>query len=339
MPDPATSIPLILMTVLSTTAAFAALRRLHRRPAEQGDTGNAPGTPPALSLSVGAIAMGCITVLLIRWLGLRETWSPVESHVDGLLLMCALFAGAVVFIQHKPKLRGLAAFALPLLSLLLLWAICASLWTYRPFNLPTIAPAWSVFHAVSTYLGLLCCAIGAIAGAMYLYVQRRLKAKHAVPGRLASLETLETLIIRAATLGFVLLTLSLLSGVVLITRSDTPGTTPLGVEWWFSPKVILATLAWAVYALLMNVRHASAFRGRRAAWLAIAGLALVLATYGVVEAIEKRAAREADRAGRGADIPVCLLVQPEPGASVRPPADGRQECLPHFEKGVPPCAS
>jgi ABC-type uncharacterized transport system permease subunit len=282
MTDTATSIPLILMTALSAAAATLAVRRLRAaRPQEQR-----PNTSPVQHLLVGLIAVGCITVLLLRWLLLWETWKPLHAHVDGLLLMCALFAGAVLYIQTRPKLRGLAAFALPLLTLMLAWAICASLWTYRPFRLDTLEPAWLVFHTTSTYLGLLCCALGAIGGAMYLYVQGRLKAKHAVPGRLASLETLETLIIRAATLGFVLLTLALVSGVVLVTRGEGAA---LGIEWWASPKVILATLAWAVYALLMNIRHASAFRGRRAAWLAIFGLVLLLATYGIVGAMDKQA--------------------------------------------------
>lgn len=287
MTDPATSIPLFLMTAMSATASAVALRRL--RNARGSD--ERPGTPMLQHLLVGAVALGCITVLALRWLLVWESWEPLHAHVDGLLLMCALFAGAIGFTQCRPKLRGLSAFALPLLTLLLLWAICAALWTYRPFHLDSIEPAWLVFHTLSTYLGLLSCALGAIAGAMYLYVQRRLKAKLAVPGRLASLETLETLLIRAATLGFVLLSLSLMSGVVLVTRDEAG--TALGLSWWLSPKVVLATLAWAVYAVLMNVRYATAFRGRRAAWLAIAGLALLLATYGAVEAIEKRAARDA----------------------------------------------
>ena len=102
---------------------------------------------------------------------------------------------------------------------------------------------------------------------------------------MASLETLETLIIRAATLGFVLLTLSLISGLVMVTQSDH--TSSLGKAWWSSPKVWLAGAAWIVYAVLINVRSFSTVRGRRAAWLAIAGLVLVLATYGAVEAIDR----------------------------------------------------
>jgi len=279
MNEPATSIPLILMTAASAAASGIALRRLSR-------LAHRDSFKLSQHTLVTLVAGGCGLVLLGRWLSLGDAWQPVHAHVDGLLLMCMLFAGAILFIQTRPKLSGLPAFALPLLTVMLGWGICASMWTYRAFNLDSIEPAWTVFHTLSTYLGLLCCAIGAIAGAMYLFVQRRLKTKTMQPGtaRLASLETLESLIIHAATLGFVLLSLSLISGVMLVTRETAHHL--LGPAWWTSPKVILATSAWLLYALLMNVRYASHFRGSRAAWLAIGGLLLVLSVYGAIQAID-----------------------------------------------------
>ena len=135
-------------------------------------------------------------------------------------------------------------------------------------------------HLAGVYLGTLGCAVAAVAGAMYLFVERQLKAKRNPRGllRLASLERLERLIVQSATLGFALLTLGLVSGVVILwDRHDLAG-------WWASPKVLLATAAWAVYALVMNVRIATMFRGRRAAWLAIGGLVLLLGVYGIVTA-------------------------------------------------------
>ena len=282
--QPLTSIPLILMTIASAIASVAALRRLGT-PEEQRQ-----GLAVQHTL-VGLIALGCAAVFCFRWLILHASWQPLQAHVDGLLLIGTLLAGAILFIQSRPKLFGLSAFALPLLTLILAWGICAVLWTYRAFHLDTFAPIWTGFHTGSTYLGLLSCAIGAGAGAMYLFVQHRLKSKTHLAGTmpLASLETLETLIIRAATLGFVLLTLSLVTGLVIVTQADRA--TALGSDWWASPKVWLATAAWATYALLLNVRYATSFRGRRAAWLAIGGLVLLLATYGAVEAIDQAPAQ------------------------------------------------
>ncbi|MEM9111097.1 MAG: cytochrome c biogenesis protein CcsA [Planctomycetota bacterium] len=280
MPEPATSIPLILATIASIVAMTLAVRRVR-----QSDNNASPIWP--IQSLLGFITALCLGAFISRVAVIHQAWQPVQAHVDGLLLIGVLLAPAIIYIQSRPRLFGLSLFAMPLLSLILLWGVCATMWTYRAFNLDSFAPAWTVFHLSVTYVGLLGCALGAACGAMYLFVQGRLKAKNGISkvSSMASLETLETLIVRAATLGFVLLTLSLISGLVMVTQSET--TTSLGKAWWSSPKIWLAISAWVVYAILINVRSFSTVRGRRAAWLAIAGLVLVLATYGAVEALDR----------------------------------------------------
>lgn len=282
MPEPATSIPLILASIAALAATALGVHRVRLPEAQR------PSVMPQ-HLMVGLIGLICVGVFAYRILVVHSAWQPVQAHVDGLTMIGFLLAFSVLFIQTRPRLFGLSIFILPVLALILLWAVCASLWTYRPFKLDSFEPVVLVFHLATIYLGLLGCGIGAAAGAMYLFVQGRLKAKAdlASVNPLASLETLETLIIRAATLGFVLITVAMVSGMVIATQSEEA--TSLGEAWWTSPKVWLAFAAWAIYGLLINVKHASAFRGRRAAWLAIAGLIVVLATYGVVEALDHAA--------------------------------------------------
>lgn len=279
MPEPATSIPLIVATLASFAAVALVIRRMR-----QADERVIPIWP--IQGLLWLVTLLCFGAFVYRVAIVHNAWVPVQAHVDGLLLISLLLAPSIMYVQSRPRLFGLSLFATPLLGLILAWGVCASLWTYRAFDLDTFAPAWTLFHLSVTYVGLLCCAIGAAAGAMYLFVQGRLKAKAGLGqvNPMASLETIETLIVRAATLGFALLTLSLVSGLVMVTNSDG---TSLGAAWWASPKVWLAGSAWGVYAVLINVRSFSTVRGRRAAWLAIAGLVLVLATYGAVEAIDR----------------------------------------------------
>lgn len=279
MPEPVTSIPLILATLASLAALVLAVRRV-RVPEPQRPSAKAQ------HLLVTLAGLLCVGVFGYRIVFVHKAWQPVQAHVDGLLMIGALLAFAVLFIQARPRLFGLSVFILPVLALMLAWGVCASLWTYRPFHLDTFEPAALVFHLATIYFGLLSCALGAAAGGMYLFVQGRLKSKTdlANVNPMASLETLETLIIRSATLGFVLLTVAMIAGVLIYTQADASST--VREAWWLSPKLYLASGAWVVYALLINVRHTSAFRGRRAAWLAIAGLVLVLATYGAVEAVD-----------------------------------------------------
>lgn len=273
MSNPGTSLSLMMMTALSLAAAALAVRRL-MRPERRGSS---PWMQHGL---IGVIAVWSAGLFVYRWMVVHGRWQPLSAHLDGLLLIATLLAATILFIQSRARLFGLSAFGIPMLSFILAWAICASAWTYRPFHLTRLDRAWYTLHLASVYLGTLCSVVAAVAGGMYLYVQYRLKRKQDLRGlgRLASLEALEDVIVRMATLGFALLTLGLVAGVVIVSEVKhlmQPG-------WWYSPKIVLGAVAWVVYALLMNVRYASSFRGGRAAWLSIAGLVLLIATYGVI---------------------------------------------------------
>jgi ABC-type uncharacterized transport system permease subunit len=273
------TLSLIVMTVLSLAACVVAFRRL-RHPGE-----NRVASPIQQGL-VSLIGAGAAALFVYRWLAVHNRWQPLTAHLDGLLLLAVLFAAMAIFIQSRPRLLGLSAFALPLLTLVLAWSICASAWTYRPFDLESAA-VWKAVHLAGVYLGTLCAGVAAIAGGMFLYVRSFLKRKVDLSGlgRLASLETLEGVIIKSATLGFALLTLGLVSGLVIL--SSEPAV--LGDGWWYSAKIVTAAAAWLVYAVVMNVRYATSFRGARAAWLSIAGLVLLLVTYGIVTALPSAA--------------------------------------------------
>ena len=275
MDQPALTITLIVLTLLSLTAWMLALR--HQRLAVRGD---AEGPPPVW-LTWMIVAVGA-AVFFYRALLVHEEWFPLEAHVDGLLLIGVLIAGVVLFLQLRAGVRGLSIFALPLVALIFAWGICASLWTFRPFG--HLDSIWQAIHLASVYGGMLFFAIAAIAGGMYLYVQRRLRQTHDPTSTrpFASLEALENQIIRTSAFGFAMLTLGLVTGLIVVMTNQQ---TRLGAGWWYSPKVVLAAGVWVIYAVVMNVRHTSNFRGARAAWLSIAGMVLLVATFGVATAL------------------------------------------------------
>ena len=221
-------------------------------------------------------------VFCYRALAVHHQWSALPSHVDGLALLVALLAAAVVYLQWSGRLPGAGLFALPLLALLALWGVCASWWTLRLFEIGSV---WQAVHRVSVYAGTVGLAAAAVAGGLWLYVDRQLRGRDhmaqrfAVLGRLGNLESIEQTITRSATLGFVLLTLGLLTGWVVVLA----GPTRLGEGWWHSPKVILAAVVWVIFALVMHVRLVPVFRGRRAAVLSILGFVLLLGVMGLAQ--------------------------------------------------------
>ncbi|MBI1337795.1 MAG: hypothetical protein GC164_12655 [Phycisphaera sp.] len=273
MHETAVTIAISVLTLATCAASVLALLRLRiNKP-----TPNTDGTLNTLAL---LCTLGTAGVFIYRETLVTQGWAPLTAHVDGLLLIATLVGATVVYLQSRARLPGVSAFALPVMAFLLLWAICASAWTLKVFN---IASVYLTLHLAAVYVGSAFLALASIAGMMYLVAQRRLhdKTRVARPGRFASLESIETFIVRMSTVGFAVLTLGLVMGLVIISSHPdhySPG-------WWLSPKIILSTLVWLLYALVMNVRYTSLFRGKRAAWMSIAGMVLLIATFAVATAL------------------------------------------------------
>ncbi len=275
MIDAITTIAIAVLTLLALAAWILALVRQRR--IMRGNPNPPAGGMPMILTAICAV--GGLAVFMHRALTVHEGWQPLESHLDGLLLIGVLFATAVIYLQVQARIRGLAVFALPFLVLIYAWSICASWWTLKEFSRNELHSVWMTVHLGSVYSGAMFIGIAAIAGGMYLYVQRSLRSKSgpAAARPFASLETIESLIVRTSALGFALISLGLVTGLIVVTG----GPTKLGPGWWHSPKVLLAASVWGIYAIVMNVKHTSNFRGARAAWLSILGLVLLLATFGV----------------------------------------------------------
>ncbi len=111
------------------------------------------------------------------------------------------------------------------------------------------------------------------AGLMSL-VEKRLH--HAVlPAPLQNLPpllTMETLLFRVITVGFVLLTLTLVSGMVFSEEL-------FGKPWQFSHKMLFGFLSWGVFAVLLTGHHFYGWRGRVAIRWTMSGFVFLLLAY------------------------------------------------------------
>jgi ABC-type transport system involved in cytochrome c biogenesis permease subunit len=109
---------------------------------------------------------------------------------------------------------------------------------------------------------------------MYLLQERELKLKTfgAIFHRLPSLTTINDIATTTAGTGLTLLTLGIISGMLWSSSRD-------GQLWHNDPKEIFAALTWLLYLMLILYRATAGWRGRRAAWLGVAGFALVLCTF------------------------------------------------------------
>ncbi len=196
---------------------------------------------PALGLRDGAslLAWGIVLVFLLVY---------VTTRVDAAGVFAYPFAFALVFVANlspvteraDPVLRGL----------------------YLPVH---------VFLAVFGYGALF---VAFSMGMLYLFQEQELRSR--TPRRfyylIPSLERSDTIGGRSVIGGFGFLTLAILTGF-LWNHSLT------GRFWTGDPKEWAGLTAWGIYVVILLARWRGRWGGRRAAWLAIAGFAVVVFTF------------------------------------------------------------
>jgi len=129
-------------------------------------------------------------------------------------------------------------------------------------------------HVGAAALGTAVLALAFGLALLYLASEKQVKNKR--PGRLfarlPSLELLDRAGYRLAVWGFVFLSLAIATGS-LVSRESTGASFPL------EPKQAFAVLAWALFASLIQARLVAGWRGRRVAFLVVAGFVLLVGTY------------------------------------------------------------
>jgi len=115
-------------------------------------------------------------------------------------------------VQRRKPLGGLDWFVMPIVLLLLIGAIVVGRIYPHQYVVRNI---WSGVHFASAYGGTAAFAVAGAVGTMYLIANYRLRHKVSLAGpNLGSLERLEHLTLAAVTLGFALLTIGAITGLV-----------------------------------------------------------------------------------------------------------------------------
>ncbi len=221
---------------------------------------------------------------LIVWHSLRRGyWHPMGDNFDALVWLAVLLSLFIMYIQRVRPVGGLDLFLVPVVVLLLVAAGVFGQSNAQEYS-RVGQRSWLWVHTATAYLGAVAFAVAAAVGLMYVIASRRLRRKAIGPpapgGRFTNLERLERMMMWGVTLGFALLTVGLVTGFgrVLEYHERTP-----------TVKVLLATLAWFVYAIVMHAPINPRFRGRRAAILSVLGFLLMIGTLIVVQGMKTAA--------------------------------------------------
>ena len=127
---------------------------------------------------------------------------------------------------------------------------------------PALQSYWLWLHVSVTLLGEAFFAVAFVASLLYLAADTEEKRSR-----------LDALAYRAVAVGFPLFTLGgLIFGMVWAYRA-------WGRYWAWDPKEVWSLITWFVFALYLHTRIVMGWKGKRSAWIAVAGFLAALFTY------------------------------------------------------------
>jgi cytochrome c-type biogenesis protein CcsB len=217
--------------------------------------------------------------LILRW---KTSYDLGMGHVPlaNLYESMVFFAWAIILIyliiEWRTKSKIIGVFVVPIAFLAMAYASIAPDISDRIEPLiPALQSNWLTSHVVTCFMGYAAFTVAFGCGLIYL-LKNKEKGNAEKPsdflGKLPALATLDTLIYQSITLGFVFLTIGIMTGSIWAHYA-------WGSYWSWDPKETWSLITWLIYAIMMHSRHVRGWRGKRMAILAIIGFACVLFTY------------------------------------------------------------
>ncbi|MGB7564559.1 MAG: c-type cytochrome biogenesis protein CcsB [Prochlorococcaceae cyanobacterium] len=251
---------------------------------------------PAVTLMVASANLALTAQLVLRW------WDsghfPISNLYESLCFLawaCTLtqllvqrsWSSPLVAAASTPMALGCVAFAS--------FALPDTLQQASPL-VPALRSSWLIMHVSVIMVSYAALLVGSLLSLAVLFTGRgqRLELRSSSIGsggyRQAELATVEgaglelssvsisvseqldSLSYRTITVGFLLLTVGLVSGAVWANEA-------WGSWWSWDPKETWALICWLVYAAYLHTRLSRGWQGRRPALVAVAGLVVIVVCY------------------------------------------------------------
>jgi cytochrome c-type biogenesis protein CcsB len=229
----------------------------------------------SFSALVGLIAQ--TLALILRWvesykLGIGH--APLSNLYESLIFFAWTIVLLYLIIEWRIKTRNLGAFVIPFAFLAMAYASFSPHVSSRIQPLiPALQSNWLISHVVTCFFGYAAFTIACGLGLMYL-LKGLGEGKSSRPflRYLPDREILDELSYQSVVIGFIFLTLGIITGSVWAYSA-------WGSYWSWDPKETWSLITWLIYAAMLHSRFVRGWRGKRMAIMSIIGFASVLFTY------------------------------------------------------------
>jgi len=217
--------------------------------------------------------------LIIRWktsydLGMGH--APLSNFYESLIFFAWTIVMLYLLMEWRMKNRSIGAFVMPVAFLIMAYASIAPGINNRIEPLiPALQSNWLTSHVLTCFMGYASFTVAFALGIIFL-IKGKKNGKDSQAGGvdrlLPSEYQLDELMYSSTALGFIFLTLGVVTGSVWAHYA-------WGSYWSWDPKETWSLITWLVYAVMLHARLVRGWRGRRMAIMAIVGFACVLFTY------------------------------------------------------------
>jgi len=226
------------------------------------------------ALTVHTVALG------MRWyesyqLGYGHI--PLSNLYESLMSLAWTTVLIFLIIEFRYKSKALGIFIFPLVSIAMAYAsLSPNIHDEIEPLIPALQSNWLTYHVLTCFLSYSAFAISFGSSITYLLKVRK-SAKNAPAQKesdemLPSMESLDEIIYKTVAIGFLLLSIGIITGAVWANYA-------WGSYWSWDPKETWSLITWFVYAAFIHARLTRGWRGRRTAILSIVGFAAVLFTF------------------------------------------------------------
>ena len=237
--------------------------------------------------------------LILRWW--QSGHFPISNLYESLCFLTWSFTLAQLLIQRSWNSPIVSAFSIPVSLLTIAFAsfvLPDQLRASSPL-VPALRSSWLVMHVSVIMCSYAALIIGSLLSLALFIIDKneKLQIRSSSSGtggfrnvsldlldendssnlvfnpiNLTKSEKLDSLSYRTITLGFLLLTIGLISGAVWANEA-------WGSWWSWDPKETWALICWLVYAAYFHVRLVRGWQGRRSAFVAVSGLLVISICY------------------------------------------------------------
>jgi cytochrome c-type biogenesis protein CcsB len=226
---------------------------------------------------VGFIAQ--TAALIIRWkasydMGMGH--APLSNFYESLIFFAWTIVLLYLLMEWRLKNRSIGVFVMPVAFLIMAYASIAPGINNRIEPLiPALQSNWLTSHVLTCFMGYAAFTVAFALGIMF-FVKKAVRddaSSSSIFIRLLPSEyQMDDLMYSCAALGFIFLTLGIVTGSVWAHYA-------WGSYWSWDPKETWSLITWLVYAVMLHTRLVRGWRGKRMAVMAIVGFGCVLFTY------------------------------------------------------------